>query len=117
MKMLSNLDGRSLWNVCYLKFLVDEASKGNKPSSTFKPSSITRIVNTINEKFGICCELDHVENHLKTVKSNWKMIQTIRDNNGFNWNDKLKMVITGKKEFDQYVLLIILITYSIRSFR
>ncbi|KAL3719977.1 hypothetical protein ACJRO7_004893 [Eucalyptus globulus] len=76
-----------------LEILADEASKGNNPS----------IVNTINEKFSVCCELDHVENHLKTVKSNWKTIQTVRGKSGFSWDDKLKMVIAGKNEFDQYV--------------
>ncbi|KAL3754339.1 hypothetical protein ACJRO7_001555 [Eucalyptus globulus] len=86
-----------------LEILTDEASKGNKPSSTFKPSSITRVVNTINEKFSVSCEPDHVENHLKIVKSNWKMIQTVRGKSGFSWDDKLKMVIAGKNEFDQYV--------------
>ncbi|KAL3751113.1 hypothetical protein ACJRO7_011998 [Eucalyptus globulus] len=88
-----------------LEILVDEASKGNKPSSTFKPSSITRVVNTINEKFSVCCEPDHVENHLKTVKSNWKTIQTVHGKSGFSWDDKLKMVVAGKNEFDQYVLV------------
>ncbi|KAF8022266.1 hypothetical protein BT93_G2419 [Corymbia citriodora subsp. variegata] len=72
-----------------LEILANEATKGNKPSSTFKPSSIARVVDTINDRFGISCELDHVEKHLKT--------------SGFNWDDKLKMVIAGKKEFDEYV--------------
>jgi len=49
-----------------LEILADEANKGNKPSSTFKLSSIAQVVNTINERFGVCCEPDHVENHLKT---------------------------------------------------
>ncbi|KAL3722243.1 hypothetical protein ACJRO7_034592 [Eucalyptus globulus] len=86
-----------------LEILADEASKGNKPSSTFKPSSITRVVNTINEKFSVYCEPDHVEKHLKTIKSNLKMIQTVRGKSGFSWDDKLKMVIAGNNEFDQYV--------------
>ncbi|KAF8011145.1 hypothetical protein BT93_J1689 [Corymbia citriodora subsp. variegata] len=72
-----------------LEILADEATKGNKPSSTFKPSLIARP--------------NHIENHLKTVKSNWKTIQTLRGKSGFNWDDKLKMVIAGKKEFDEYV--------------
>ncbi|KAF8022276.1 hypothetical protein BT93_G2429 [Corymbia citriodora subsp. variegata] len=88
-----------------LEILADEATKGNKPLSTFKPSSIARVVDTINDRFDISCELDHVENHLKTFKSNWKTIQTLRGKSGFNWDDKLKMVIAGKKEFDEYVLV------------
>ncbi|XP_030473383.1 uncharacterized protein At2g29880-like [Syzygium oleosum] len=86
-----------------LEILADEASKGNKPSSAFKPSSIARVVDTISERFGVHCQPEHVENHLKTMKSNWKTIQMIRGKSGFNWDDNLKMIIAGKKEFDEYV--------------
>ncbi|XP_030534137.2 uncharacterized protein LOC115743487 [Rhodamnia argentea] len=86
-----------------LEILADEASKGNKPSSIFKSSSIARVVDIINERFGGGCEPNPVENHLKTVKSNWKTIQSVHGKSGFNWDDKLKMVIAGKNEFDQYV--------------
>ncbi|KAL3723958.1 hypothetical protein ACJRO7_036037 [Eucalyptus globulus] len=82
-----------------LEILANEASKGNKPSSTFKPFSITQVVNIINEKFGVCCELDHVENHLKTVKNNWKTIQTVRGKSGFSWDDKLKMVYPSHEKY------------------
>ncbi|KAF7851785.1 hypothetical protein BT93_L2640 [Corymbia citriodora subsp. variegata] len=95
-----------------LEILADKAIKGNKPLSTFRPSSIARVVDTINDKFGISCEPDHVENHLKTVKSNWKTIQTLRGKSGFNWDDKLKMVLAGKKEFDEYMSISFLITFS-----
>ncbi|KAF7849405.1 hypothetical protein BT93_L0831 [Corymbia citriodora subsp. variegata] len=88
-----------------LEILADEATKKNKPLSTFKHSSIAQVVDIINDRFGVDCEPDHVENHLKTVKSNWKLIQTLRGKSGFNWDDKLKMVIVGKMEFDEYVLV------------
>ncbi|KAF2285080.1 hypothetical protein GH714_037779 [Hevea brasiliensis] len=51
-----------------LKALAEEALKGNKPSSTFKPESFIRVVAEINQTFGIECLSGHVENHLKTMK-------------------------------------------------
>lgn len=54
-----------------LEILADEASKKNKPSANFKPSSFVRVAQAINEKFGSECELDHVDNHLRTFTNNW----------------------------------------------
>ncbi|KAK2979758.1 hypothetical protein RJ640_013398 [Escallonia rubra] len=52
----------------FLEILADEATKRNKPSSSFKPTSFVRVAQAINEKFGCGCSPLHVENHLRTVK-------------------------------------------------
>ncbi|KAK2982592.1 hypothetical protein RJ640_002081 [Escallonia rubra] len=50
----------------FLEILADETTKGNKPSSSFKPTSFVRVAQAINEKFGCECSPLHVENHLRT---------------------------------------------------
>lgn len=69
----------------FLEILANEASKGNKPSATFKPSSFVRVAQAINEKFATECEPDHVDNHLRTIKNNWATIQKLRVKSGFQW--------------------------------
>jgi hypothetical protein len=51
-----------------LEILVEEALKGNKPSSTFKAESFVKVVIEISQNFNVQCKLKHVDNHLKTVK-------------------------------------------------
>jgi len=51
-----------------LEILVDEALKGNKPSSTFKAESFVKVAIEISQNFNVQCKLKHVDNHLKTVK-------------------------------------------------
>ncbi|KAF8041985.1 hypothetical protein BT93_A0550 [Corymbia citriodora subsp. variegata] len=88
----------------FLEILADEASKGNKPSATFKPSSFVRVAQAINEKFGTECEPDHVDNHLRTIKSNWATIQKLRVKSGFQWDHNLKMITVVRKEvYDEEV--------------
>jgi len=53
-----------------LEILVDEALKGNKPSSTFKAESFVKVATEISQTFNMQCEPKHVDNHLKTVKKN-----------------------------------------------
>lgn len=89
----------------FLEILVDEASKGNKPSATFKPSSFVRVAQAINEKFGTECEPDHVDNHLRTIKNNWATIQKLRVKSGFQWDHNLKMIAVVRKEvYDEEIM-------------
>ncbi|OMO51093.1 hypothetical protein CCACVL1_30010 [Corchorus capsularis] len=79
-----------------LEILAEETQKGNKPSNVFKPTSLHRVAATISERFNVVCESNHVENHLKTVKSTWQLITTIRGSSGFGWDDTLKMIVAAK---------------------
>ncbi|KAF2285054.1 hypothetical protein GH714_037606 [Hevea brasiliensis] len=86
-----------------LKALAEEALKGNKPSSTFKPESFIRVVAEINQTFGIECLSGHVENHLKTMKRSGLPFQ-LRAKSGFGWDDNLKMVTVNKHVYDKEVM-------------
>ena len=47
-----------------LEILSNEATIGNKPSNTFKPTSFALVAKSISEKFGIECVTDNVDNRL-----------------------------------------------------
>ncbi|OMO78684.1 hypothetical protein CCACVL1_14184 [Corchorus capsularis] len=84
-----------------LEILAEEAQKGNKPSNVFKPCSLHRVAAAISEKFNVTCESNHVENHLKTVKSTWLLISKIRGSSEFGWDENLKMITATKKVYDE----------------
>ena len=92
-------------NVMLLDILEDEALKGNKPSNTFKPQSFARVTKEISEKFEITCLPDHVSNRLRTIKTTWKTIQSVRNNSRFGWGDNLKMITCDKNTHDEYVMV------------
>ena len=70
-----------------LEILADEVDKENKPAHTFKFGSFTRVAQAINEKFDVECQPNHVENRLRTVKTNWNIITGLRKKSGFGWMD------------------------------
>ncbi|KAK2993826.1 hypothetical protein RJ640_002449 [Escallonia rubra] len=86
-----------------LEIPVDEATKGNKPSSPFKPTSFVRVAQAINQKFG--CEFSplHVENHLRTVKKRWSTISLLRCRSGYGWDANLNMIVCDKQQHDEEV--------------
>ena len=66
-----------------LEILVDEALKGNKPSSTFKAESFVKVATKISQTFNMQCEPKHVDNHLKTVKKKWGLTTQLKNKSGF----------------------------------
>lgn len=88
-----------------LEILADEAAKGNKPSNTFKPVSFALVAKSISEKFGVECVPDHVDNCLRTIKSMWNIIGTLRKKSGFGWDENLRMITCDKKVYDEEVVV------------
>ena len=82
-----------------LRILVQEAVKGNKPSSTFRASSFVLVVKEITAQFGVECHPSYVENRMRTLRTMWSTIQTIRKKNGFGWNNNLKMITCDAKTY------------------
>ena len=73
-----------------LRILVQEAVKGNKPSSTFRASSFVLVVKEITAQFGVECHPSYVENRMRTLRTMWSTIQTIRKKSGFDANHVMK---------------------------
>ncbi|KAH1055419.1 hypothetical protein J1N35_033484 [Gossypium stocksii] len=88
----------------FLEILAEEAQKGNKPSNSFKAFSINRVAEAISERFQVHCDAKHVENHLRTVKNQWQIICTIRDQSGFGWDDNMKMITCDRATYDAAVM-------------
>uniref|UniRef100_A0A2N9J337 Myb/SANT-like domain-containing protein n=1 Tax=Fagus sylvatica TaxID=28930 RepID=A0A2N9J337_FAGSY len=88
-----------------LEILATDATEGNKPSDTLMPGSFARATQAISEKFGVECQPNYVENCLRTIKSIWSTITQLRDRkNSFGWDDKLKMITSEKKVYDEEVM-------------
>ena len=66
-----------------LRLLVQEAAKGNKPSSTFKAGSFALVVKEITAQFWVKCHPSYVGNRMRTLRIMWSTIQTIRKKSGF----------------------------------
>ena len=84
-----------------LKILAQEAAKGNKSSSTFRAGSFVLVAKEITTQFGVECHPSYVENRMRTLRTMWSAIQTIRKN--FGWNDNLKMITCDTKTYQEEV--------------
>ncbi|KAK3011832.1 hypothetical protein RJ639_010826 [Escallonia herrerae] len=87
----------------FLEILADEATKGNKPSSSFKPASFVRVAQAINQKFGCECSPLHVENHLRIVKKTWSTISLLWGRSRYGWDVNFSMIVCGKQQYDEEV--------------
>ncbi|KAL4644674.1 hypothetical protein ACB092_02G181400 [Castanea dentata] len=73
-----------------LTVLSEEAAKGNKPSNTFKPGSFATVAKAISEHFGVECHPSYIENRMRTLRTMWTTIQTLRKKKMY---DELAIVV------------------------
>ena len=66
-----------------LRLLAEEAAKGNKPSSTFKAGSFVLVTKEITVQFGVEYHPSYVDNRMRTLRTMWFIIQTIRKKSDF----------------------------------
>ena len=88
-----------------LKILAQKAAKGNKPSSTFRAGSFALVAKEITAQFGVECHPSYVENQMRTLRTMWSIIQTIRKKSGFGWDDNLKMITCDAKTYQEEVMV------------
>ncbi|KAJ8436442.1 hypothetical protein Cgig2_030954 [Carnegiea gigantea] len=86
-----------------LKFLADEVKKGNRPNNTFKSSSFVAAADTISKKLNVKCLPDHVDNHLRTVKTVWGIIAKLRNQSGCGWDENLRIIRMSPDVYNTYV--------------
>ncbi|XP_021776113.1 uncharacterized protein LOC110739945 [Chenopodium quinoa] len=85
-----------------LEFLAEEVRKGHRPNNAFKTSSFIAAAKMISEKFHTCTA-DHVENHMRTVRTTWGVISQVRGRSGFGWDDNVKMVTASPNAYEAYI--------------
>ncbi|XP_030964617.1 uncharacterized protein LOC115985858 [Quercus lobata] len=93
-----------LMHTTMLTLLVEEAVKGNKPSNTFKADSFATVAKQISTQFGVEYHPSYVENRLRTLRTMWSTIQTLRKKSGFGWDDNLKMITCNAKTYQEEVV-------------
>ena len=88
-----------------LKIFAQEAAKGNKSSSTFRVGSFVLVAKEITAQFGVECHPSYVKNRMRTLRTMWSTIQTIRKKSGFGWDDNLKMITCDAKTYQEEVMV------------
>ena len=88
-----------------LKILAEEPGKGNKPSSTFRAGSFALVAKEITAQFGVECHPSYVDNRMRTLRTIWSTIQTLRKKSGFGWDDNLKMITCDAKTYQEEVMV------------
>lgn len=93
-----------------LRFLVDEVKKGNRPNNNFKSSSFVGAADMISKKFNVKCLLDHVDNHLRTVKTASGIIAKLRNQSGCGWDENMRMIRMSPDVYNTYVEVLSFVT-------
>ncbi|KAJ8436610.1 hypothetical protein Cgig2_029856 [Carnegiea gigantea] len=58
---------------------------------------------TILKKFNVKCLPNHVDNHLRTVKTGWGIIAKLRNQSGCGWDENMRMIRMSPDVYNTYV--------------
>nr|POE46291.1 hypothetical protein CFP56_64932 [Quercus suber] len=95
-----------------LRILAQEATKGNKPSSTFRAGSFALVAKEISAQFGVECHPSYLDNRMQTLRTMWSTIEKLRKKSGFGWDDNLKMITCDAKMYQEEVMVWLPIIFS-----
>ncbi|KAJ8440249.1 hypothetical protein Cgig2_001584 [Carnegiea gigantea] len=71
--------------------------------SQCESSSFVGAADMISKKFSIKCLLDHVDNHLRIVKTTWGIIAKLRNQSGHGWDENMRMIRMSPDVYNTYV--------------
>ncbi|KAI4305890.1 hypothetical protein L6164_029222 [Bauhinia variegata] len=90
---------------CLSDTLVQLIKLGHKSKvdNKIKPSAYEAAALAVNERFQLDLTKDHVRNRLKTWKKQYDILKELLDQDGFEWDDKRKMVLANDSVWNEYI--------------
>ncbi|KAJ8453132.1 hypothetical protein Cgig2_008016 [Carnegiea gigantea] len=61
------------------------------------------VADTISKKFNAKCLPDHIDNHLRIVKTAWGIIPKLRNQSSCGWDENMRMIRMSPDVFNTYV--------------
>ncbi|MQM08880.1 hypothetical protein Taro_041738 [Colocasia esculenta] len=74
-----------------------------KLDKSFKRPAFVAVACVVSEKFKVTCYDNNVENHLRTLKTNYAAIKKLKGMSGVGWNDDAKMITMDGDTFNEYI--------------
>ncbi|OMP08266.1 hypothetical protein COLO4_06628 [Corchorus olitorius] len=90
---------------CLTEQLVLQVTLGNKLQKSFKPVAFKAALSVLNKKFSLDLTTENIKNRLKTWKKLFRLVKELISQNGFEWDERQKMVIGNDSEWRQCILV------------
>ncbi|XP_042484102.1 L10-interacting MYB domain-containing protein-like isoform X1 [Macadamia integrifolia] len=88
---------------CLTKALVQQVKKGNKIDKSLTSTAYTAAVELLNKKFSLDLNKEHIRNRLKTWKKQYGVLKELLAQNGFQWDERQKMVVANDSVWNEYI--------------
>ncbi|XVE59852.1 hypothetical protein DITRI_Ditri05aG0080200 [Diplodiscus trichospermus] len=84
---------------CLTEVLVEQVTLGNKLQKSFKPVAFTAALSVLNKKFSLDLTAENIRNRLRTWKKQYRLVKDLLSQQGFEWDERQKMVIANDSEW------------------
>ncbi|GLU18932.1 hypothetical protein SLE2022_352080 [Rubroshorea leprosula] len=88
---------------CLAEQLIEQVVLGNKLENSFKPVAFEAALAVLNSKFSLDLTVEDIRYRLKTWKKEYGLVKELLSDNGFEWDERQKMVIADDSEWNKYI--------------
>lgn len=88
---------------CLTEQLLEQVLLGNKVEKKFKAAAYTAALTALNEKFALELTKENIMNRLKTWKKQYGLVKELLFQNGFEWDERQKMVVASDSKWNEYI--------------
>ncbi|XP_022732383.1 L10-interacting MYB domain-containing protein-like isoform X2 [Durio zibethinus] len=95
---------------CLTEQLVEQVTLGNKLQKSFKPMAFRAALSVLNKKFSLELTTENIRNRLRTWKKQYRLVKELLSQQGFEWDERQKMVITNDSDWREGIKTLIILT-------
>ena len=78
--------------------LLDQINQGNKADGDWKPQTYQAAVEHLNSTLHLNLTKENVKNRLKAWKRYYAVVNDVKNQSGFTWDEERKMIIVTRVE-------------------
>ncbi|CAN6481523.1 unnamed protein product [Victoria cruziana] len=105
--ILHNEQDRADWTTArdqfFIELLIEQAAKGKKTDVGFVKEAWKSVCLSFNRKFNLNYTIIQLKSRYKKLKTQYGMVKTLKSQNGFGWDDAVKVIFADEDVWERYI--------------
>ncbi|KAI3835696.1 hypothetical protein MKX03_015299 [Papaver bracteatum] len=88
---------------CMIKILIEQEKLGCKGDRGFKDQAYNAVTRGLSDCLGVDVSRSHIDNRLRTFRTEYRMFRTLREQNEFDWDPVKNKLTASDSIWNEYI--------------
>ncbi|OVA18453.1 Myb/SANT-like domain [Macleaya cordata] len=88
---------------CMIEILIEQVNLGRKGDRGFKDQAYNAVTKALADRLGVDVSRAHMDNRLRTFRTEYRMFRTLREQSGFDWDPVKNRVTASDSTWNEYL--------------